>query len=63
MGSCSAGFSADPEWERCIASGLSSGEGLIWQVRDQIVKMEAVKDSGRVVGYQEVITDHLRTSG
>jgi hypothetical protein len=25
----------DPEWtDRCVTSGLSSGEGLIWAVRD-----------------------------
>jgi len=30
----------DPEWtEQRIASGLSSGEGLIWEVRDPIEKM------------------------
>lgn len=27
---------ADPKWQ--IASGLSSGEGLIWSVRDEVVK-------------------------
>jgi len=30
--------SADPEWERCVVSGLSTGEGLIWHARDPIVK-------------------------
>jgi hypothetical protein len=30
-----------PEWRRnCITTGLSSGEGLIWAVRDPTVKME-----------------------
>jgi hypothetical protein len=30
-----------PEWRRnCITTGLSSGEGLIWAVRDPIEKME-----------------------
>src|SRR5262249_52788028 len=35
---------ADPTWQHRIASGLSSGEGLIWQVRDKIEKAEAQKD-------------------
>ena len=34
---------AEPDWCNCrIVSGLSSGEGLIWEVRDQITRM--VKD-------------------
>lgn len=28
----------DPEWVKRIQTGLSSGEGLIWSVRDQITK-------------------------
>ncbi len=37
--------SIDPEWasER-IMSGLSSGEGLIWQVRDPIIKKKTQRD-------------------
>lgn len=35
---------ADPEWAtQKIASGLSSGEGLIWAVRDPIFKWESKK--------------------
>ena len=42
---------ADPDWCRhCIQSGLSSGEGLIWAVRDRITKTvdaeEEVVDEG-----------------
>jgi hypothetical protein len=49
---------AAPEWlAGCTASGLSSGEGLIWRVRDEIRKTEPVKDGKRVVGYEEVIVD------
>lgn len=34
-----------PEWgEKSIYSGLSSGEGLIWSVRDPIIKNQARKD-------------------
>jgi Protein of unknown function (DUF3987)/Toprim domain len=48
---------ADPGWETRISSGLSSGEGLIWQVRDPIEKSEPRKSKGRVVGYDQVIAD------
>ena len=49
----------DLEWvTRCTTSGLSSGEGLIWAVRDPIEAQQAVKDKGRVVEYQTVIEDH-----
>ncbi len=49
---------ADPDWVRaCQASGLSSGEGVIWQVRDAIEKQEPVKDKGKVIGYQQIVTD------
>jgi hypothetical protein len=40
------------------ASGLTSGEGLIWQVRDEQKKKEPIKNKGgEVTGYQEVIFD------
>lgn len=49
---------AAPDWlDRCTASGLSSGEGLIWAVRDPITKTEPIKENKQIVGYQEVITD------
>ena len=48
----------DEDWvDNCNHTGLSSGEGLIWSVRDEIRKTEAVKKSGLVTGYQEVIVD------
>ena len=40
-----------------IQLGLSSGEGLIWAVRDQIEKREPVRQKGRVVDYEDVIVD------
>jgi hypothetical protein len=43
--------------EACIHSGLSSGEGLIWAVRDAIEKTEPIKVKGKVTGYQQIITD------
>ncbi len=48
---------ADPDWGARITSGLSSGEGLIWQVRDPITRRDPIKEKGRVVEYQEVIAD------
>ena len=48
----------DPDWtQRCITSGLSSGEGLIWAIRDPIEKYQAVKEGGRVTDYQVVTED------
>lgn len=49
----------DPEWAgKRIQGGLSSGEGLIWGVRDPIEKQDAIREKGRVVEYQTVIEDH-----
>jgi hypothetical protein len=50
----------DPEWtQRRIASGLSSGEGLIFHLRDARIERQAVRErGGRVVDYQEVVVDH-----
>ena len=49
----------DPNWAKeRVKSGLSSGEGLIWQVRDPIYKKEPVKEKGRRTGeYEEVCVD------
>ena len=43
----------------CMTSGLSSGEGLIWQVRDAIYKKEPEKDTkGKKTGkYIDVVDD------
>jgi hypothetical protein len=42
------GGGADPSWHAsCLASGLSTGEGLIWCVRDPII--ELVQDEEKVV--------------
>jgi hypothetical protein len=40
-----------------LKSGLSSGEGLIYNVRDALWKKESIKATGRVVEYQQVIVD------
>jgi hypothetical protein len=49
----------DPDWARNrIMSGLSTGEGLIWQVRDEIRKTEAIREKGKPAGsYEEVVID------
>jgi hypothetical protein len=48
----------DETWAReRTMSGLSSGEGLIWQVRDPIYRHEPIKEKGRVIGYQDVEVD------
>ena len=44
-------------FNKLAVSGLSSGEGLIWAVRDPIIKREPIKTKGRVTGHQEVETD------
>jgi hypothetical protein len=50
--------SVDSEWATArMLSGLSSGEGLIWAVRDPIEKRESVREKGRVVRYERVMAD------
>jgi len=48
----------DPDWAGGrVQSGLSSGEGLIWAVRDAIEKEEPIRENGEVVGHKAVIVD------
>lgn len=49
----------DPSFLHRISSGLVSGEGLIWNVRDEVREMKPVKkQKGKITDeYQEVITD------
>jgi hypothetical protein len=50
---------AVPEWAKeRILSGLATGEGLIYQVRDAVEKREPVKEKGQAVKYETVIIDH-----
>jgi len=46
----------DPWVEQRVQSGLSSGEGLIWAVRDPIFKREK-RGKGSATHYEEVISD------
>ena len=48
---------ADSGWAERGVSGLSSGEGLIWAVRDVVEQQQPVKKGGRVIDYQMVVTD------
>jgi hypothetical protein len=49
---------AEKEWANDrIQTGLSSGEGLIWAVRDPVEKMERVKERGEPVRYEKVEAD------
>jgi hypothetical protein len=52
--------SLDPTWKHDdqVISGCGSGEGIIYAVRDPTITSQPVKEKGRVVDYQEVITDH-----
>lgn len=54
------GFSLiDPDWlKACVRSGTGSGEGIIWAVRDPILRIELIKKNGKPTGeYLEVIDD------
>lgn len=48
---------ADPSLSQRLASGLSTGEGLIWAVRDPIYKPEPIRQGGRTIGYEDVLAD------
>jgi hypothetical protein len=50
----------DEEWAaKCATSGLSSGEGVVWRVRDPIVeRRRARKGEDAPDGYVEETTDH-----
>ena len=50
----------DPEWRQdCVSYGLSSGEGLIWEVRDPIEETRPIREKGRHTGeYETYIANH-----
>jgi len=49
---------ANPEWALRNSSGLSSGEGLIYAVRDEVYEEQPIKEKGGIVtGYQQVRVD------
>jgi hypothetical protein len=47
----------DDAWDGRIRSGLSTGEGLIWYVRDPIIEMVPSKDKGKRTVYEETMVD------
>ncbi len=48
----------DRDWSSGrILNGLSSGEGLVWNVRDPIEKTEAIKEKGKATRYEQVVAD------
>ena len=48
----------DSDWtENRLTGGLSSGEGLIYAVRDRRDEKRPIKEGGRVVGYESVMVD------
>lgn len=48
----------DANWAKeCVTSGLSSGEGLVWAVRDPILETQTVREKGKTVDVQTVVTD------
>ena len=47
---------ADEDWKKnCVANGLSSGEGVIWAVRDPITKTVPKKEKGKFTGGHETV--------
>lgn len=51
----------DESFANCVQDGLSSGEGLIFHVRDEQKKKVPVKEKNRIVDYQEEIVDQGAT--
>ncbi len=47
----------EPEWDERVKSGLSTGEGLIWAVRDPVLEMVAIKEKGKPTTYEEQMVD------
>jgi len=47
----------DEEWAKSVTGGLSSGEGVVYAVRDETIQRQPIKEKGRVIDYQDVTTD------
>jgi len=51
----------DESFIGCVQDGLSSGEGLIFHVRDAQSKKVPIKEKGRIIDYQDEIVDEGAT--
>jgi hypothetical protein len=47
----------DNSFNNCIVDGVSTGEGIIFYVRDEVRKNVAIKEKGKIKGYEEEIVD------
>lgn len=48
----------EPTWTKDrVHSGLASGEGLVWAVRDPVYSQEPVRRNGKVESYETVLRD------
>lgn len=47
----------DDLWKRNLSSGMSSGEGLIYAVRDKTYKSQPIREKGKTIGYEQVVDD------
>jgi hypothetical protein len=48
----------EKEWSQSrVMTGLASGEGLIWAVRDPIMERSPIKEKGRIIGYEDNESD------
>jgi len=47
----------DEDWIKRKQSGLCSGEGLIWAVRDEVTKRQPVIENREIVDYEDVVVD------
>lgn len=47
----------EPDWQKLESSGLSTGEGLIWAVRNPTEKQEPIREGKSIIGYQAVVVD------
>lgn len=47
----------DETFPNCVQDGLSSGEGLIFHVRDAVSKSVPIKEKGKIIDYQDEIVD------
>jgi predicted transcriptional regulator len=51
----------DESFRECIQNGLSSGEGLIYHVRDERTEKKPIKTKGIITSYQDEIVDEGAT--